>query len=416
MARSRCAHGGPTLRGATIAYLVALALVAALAFLVYRLLDRPDLLLTYAVHAAAALVVLTVLSVAGFALFKYEASAAVQQGHGARVATPVIRGVVDPGTPPVFDTQNKTVPNYLAVQRSFNRLGGAELSYAFWVYKANNIATVEDATTSTLDDGLAASDVVLLLKGDPATATTRGLTGAPSTDVVVKAPLIKFDRSTDRLTVEFNTSDPDHARGVVEGTVAPTPASAALPTTEAFASKVSIFGLNDPKFNARWFHVAVALKDNDPTSRTDRTIQVRFFVNGELVFDKNAVGSLAGEGATLRQNNGFLYLLPTVSFLQKNADGTTTPTTTVGVNASVDNAPTGNLLPSTGTAAGANLVGVRLADVWHFNYAIEDAEVQRLYAKGVTQQTAVVPKTDSVADDKAYLMSDADAWRRVQET
>lgn len=409
---SGCDAGRKT-RGATLALLVALVILVALAVLVFHLLDRPDLLFTYAVHAVAALIVLTLLSIAGFALFLHESRVAVFEGNGARVATPVVRGVIDADTPPVFDTQNTVLPNYLPIKRSFNRLGGAELSYAFWVYKQNNIATDEASTTSTVDDGLSPRDVVLLVKGDLATSSTTGLTGGAMADVVIKSPLIKFDTSTDRLTVEFNTSDPNRVHGVVEGTVAATP-KAVRPTTAAFASKVSIFGLNDPKFNARWFHVAVVLKDNDPTSRIERTVQARIFVNGEPVFDKNVVGDIGGAGVTMRQNNGFLYLMPTVPFMTTK-DGKAVPTTTAGAAASVDGSPTGNLLPSTGTAVGANKLNVRMADVWHFNYALEDAEVQKLHKRGVTQKTAVVPKTVSLADDKKYLMSDPNAWRRVRD-
>ena len=405
------------LKGATLALLIALALLVALAYLVYRLLDRPDLLFTYAVHAVVALVLLAVLSVAGFALFLHESRVTVLAGNGAHVATPIVRGVIDAATPPVYDTQNSTLPNYMPVKRSFNRLGGAELSYAFWLFKQNNIATDEVSTTSTLDDGLSPRDVVLLVKGDLTAASTRGLADVATSDVVIKAPLIKFDTSTDRLSVEFNTSDPHHIHGVTEGTVAPLPRGSKLPTTAAFASKVSIYGLNDPKFNARWFHVAVVLKDNDPTARLDRSIQTRIFVNGEPVFDKNVAGDLGadGAGATLRQNNGFLYLLPTVAFTQVGDDGKSTAATTAGANASVDGSPTGRLQVSLGTAAGPNPLNVRMADVWHYNYALEDGDVQKLYARGVTKQMAVVPKTVSTADDRAYLMSDPNAWRRVRD-
>ena len=400
--------GGQRIRGATVALLIALLILVIVAAVVFYHLDRPDMLIIYLVHSLAALVVLAVLAFLGYYMFSKDARSSLLAGNGARVATPVVVGIIDMTSPPVFDTQNSLLPNYLPLKRSFNRLGGAELSYAFWVYKQNNIATTESSTTSMLDDGLSASDIVLLVKGDLRTAKTVGQSGRAMSDVVVKAPLIKFDTSTDRLTVEFNTSDPLHVNGVVEGTVAPSPAYAPRPTVASFASKVSIFGLNDPKFNARWFHVAVVLKDNDPSGRMDRNIHARIFVNGESVFDKNVVGDLAGSGATLRQNNGFLHLLPKVSF----TDAAGAAVNTVDASSKVDGSPTG-ALAATGT--GTHALNVKLADVFHYNYALDDADVLRLHARGVTKQEAVVKSSVSSDDQLKYKLSDPNAWRRVRD-
>lgn len=405
----------------TWALTIAIAIAVAVAILASKLLAEGQgaLLMTYAVHAVAALILLGLLAFVGLYLLFSETRSALLVGNGTRIATPVAIGVVSDAAR--FDTQNELMPNHVAIARSFNRLGGAELSYAFWVYKRNNIETLETLETEAPDPGLDVQDVILLLKGDLKTALTAGHGTDASTkyDVLVKAPLVKFDRSTDRLTVEFNTSDPSRVNGVLEG--AGVGGAAALPARAAHATQVSVYGLNDPKFNARWFHVAVVLKDNDPESRRDRNIQARIFVNGEAVFDRNVVGTIdaaTGGGATLRQNDGFLYLLPKASWTDANGSHTTLDTN----HAWVTTKPTGPLLKDASgnitqdsTASASQLVDVNLADVWHYNYALDDGEVKKLYARGVTKQAAAIGSpVPSTGEDNAYRMSEPTAWKRVQ--
>ena len=425
---------GPTggVGASRVALFIAAAIgVAVVAYSVRLAFADPALLATQAVHAAAALAVLAVLAFAGLNLLFKETRSALLVGNGARVATPVAIGVVDAvvAGAPVFDTQNKDLPNYVPIARSFNRLGGAELTYAFWVFKSANLGADEGAST-VVDAGLSQRDLVLLVKGDPTkVGTTATAAGTTKHDVLVKAPLVKFDGSTDRLSVEFNTSEPAHVDGLLEGASV---SSANLPRREAFATKVSVYGLNDPKFNARWFHVAVVLKDTDPSSRYDRNIQARVFVNGESVFDRTVVGraDLDGRGgATLRQNSGFLYLLPTVTWTVPAATvaGVATPAATLKTSCAgtrVSALPTGDLLTdasgnvinapdAAGATASGHALGVRLADVWHYNYALEDAEVQRLYAKGFTKKMAAISATAASATVNPYPMSEPTAWQRV---
>ena len=400
-----------------VSLVIALLLGVAAAVYALRLaFTDPALLVTQAVHAGAALALLLVLAFVGLNLLFRETRTALLVGNGARVSTPIAIGVVDAAV--VFDTQNKDLPNYVPIVRSFNRLGGAELSYAFWVFKAANLASNEGATAVTVDAGLTPSDVVLLVKGDPAKIGQTASASASATkyDVLVKAPLIKFDGSTDRLSVEFNTSEPSHVDGLLEGASA----SGSVAARAAYATKVSVYGLNDPKFNARWFHVAVVLKDSDPTNRLDRNIQARIFVNGESVFDRTVVGNvdLGGHGSsTLRQNNGFLYLLPTLAW----TGAANAALKTSGPATRVDKLPTGKLFvdtsgvvvndPLSPKAATGNPLGVRLANVWHYNYALEDAEVQKLYAQGFTKKAAAVAAAAATANP--YPMSEPTAWERV---
>ena len=337
-----------------VALVIALVIgVATIAYAASLAFSNPALLGTQAVHAVGAIALLLVLAYIGLNLLFRESRSALLVGNGARVATPVAIGVIDVQSTgaPVFDTQNASLPNYVPIVRSFNRQGGAELSYAFWVFKAANLASTEDVTALTnVDAGLSIQDLVLLVKGDPnKVGPTTSASGVTKHDVLAKAPLVKFDGSTDRLSVEFNTSATTHVDGLLEGQGAGMTSTARA----AYASKVSIYGLNDPKFNSRWFHVAVVLQDSDPALPFDRNILARIFVNGEPVFDRNVVGSvdLGGHGgATLRQNNGFLHILPTLSWTtgigtSAVQNKTSCPATRVSAT------PTGNLLQDKTTNA-----------------------------------------------------------------
>lgn len=400
-----------------VAVLVAVGVAYVAAKLVAE--GQTGLLWTYAVHAVAALVLLALMAFVGLYLLFSETRSALLVGNGTKIATPVAVGVVEAYAK--FDTQNQLMPNYVPIARSFNRLGGAELSYAFWVRKRNNVETLETSETAPADPGLDVQDIVLLLKGNKVTAKTTSQGAGTKFDVIVKAPLIKFDRSTDRLTVEFNTSDPTRVNGVLEG--ASVGGAASLPARAAHATQVSVYGLNDPKFNARWFHVAVVLKDNDPDARVDRNIQARIFVNGEAVFDRNVVGTIAaapgggGGGATLRQNDGFLHLLPKVTWTDGNGHS---KATLDSANAWVTTSPTGPLKVDASGALvtssdASKLVDVKLADVWHYNYALEDGDVKRLFARGVTHAAAAIgAAVPATSADDGYRMSEPSAWKRVQ--
>ena len=75
-----------------------------------------------------------------------------------------------------------------------NNSGGAELTYSFWVNKnSSQSANYKDR--------------VILLKG------------LKSSNVTVKAPLIKFGNNSNQLVIEFNTSKKDN--NVVALAVAP---------------------------------------------------------------------------------------------------------------------------------------------------------------------------------------------------
>lgn len=351
-------------------------------------------------QALAAVVLVVVLALVGFYALFADTRKAILGGNGTRVKTSLVAGVIDASTAPAagytYDTQNELMPNYVPVRRSFNRLGGAELSYAFWMFKAERVLTTEAATSAWADDGLKATDAVLLLKGNPLLVATTSQAGRPIKDVITKCPLVKLDGSTDRLTVEFNTSEDRRPNDVVEGARVDT--TKAVDTRSAYASKVSIFGLNDPKFVGRWFHVAVVLRDNDPVNDRNRHIQARIFVNGEGVFDRTVSGSIGdAEPVTLRQNDGFVYVLPAIRL-----DATATHTTL-----------TGDIKTTPGGTASVNL---RLADVWHANYALDEDEVKKLHQRGITKQKAAAPASLATAagGGSAFLLSDVNAWKRVQ--
>ena len=325
--------------------------------------------------------------------------------------TSIVVGVVDTITAPAagyaYDTQNTLLPNYMPISKSYNRLGGAELSYAFWRYKSARIFSTEMSTSTISDDGLKPTDTVILLKGNPLALTTPSHAGTKTTaktigDVITKCPLIKLDGSTDRLTVEFNTSDDNLVNGILEGAAV---GANQVPTRSAYASKVTVFGLNDPKFVKRWFHVAVVLRDNNPANDRDRHIQARVFINGENVFDQNVVGRLDGYSqapTTLRQNNGFVYVLPTIDL------PTTPPSKTLSGDIQGTN--------DSGAAASINL---RIADVWHANYALDESDVEQMYKRGLTKQKASTPAsaldlTGGAKTDSQYTISDSTAWKKVQ--
>lgn len=246
---------------------------------------------------------------------------------------------------------------------SVNQLGGAEFTYSFWVWKDDEeqvytgapasvstydggIKTAEDSLNNTFgkvnenrtaDSGIHKRDIVLFLKGDNKVYEYGSLcyTSAMKNqkmskkDVMIKAPLIKFDRGTDRLTVEMNTyTNPDVVQSNTPESICVDNSDGQWATKNRY--KFTVENLNDVNYNKKWFHVCVVVRDSNATGLNPirNKINVKIFINGELKLDSYADGSFSESVESmsiLRQNRFPLQILPTVSDASSSSASTWKP-------------------------------------------------------------------------------------------
>lgn len=229
-----------------------------------------------------------------------------------------------------WSTINEDAYAYAPVRRSYNRRGGAQFSYTFWLM-----------LTNTAPENVAKKTI--LLRGDSRRYSWKKVTtsddvgGGARTDVItdrvlVKCPLIRFGDTYDDIVVEFNTlGDPD-SRMEIRGEARP-------------------YGDESLRHNAlklvkgKWAMMTFTFEDNASINEFEDGIVVRFYLNDTLYMTKTMAG-------TFKQNQGDLYLFPS------------------------DN----------GTVAGPTRT--KLGNLQYFNYALSTDVIKGLFRAGPPTQAA----------------------------
>jgi hypothetical protein len=252
-----------------------------------------------------------------------------------------------------WSTINPYAYNYVPISRSFNRKGGAQFTYAFWL----RLSDVSPANVA---------GKTLLLRGDKrAFSWVRSQQKPPGmedsagpnpvnetvTDVLVKCPRIRFGERFDDLVVEFNTlADPD-AR--VRITSDPDPYSDAT-------LRHNLLSLIPTK----WVLMTFTFEDNVAIDDFEDGIIVRFYLNDTL-YQTSRLRS------ALRLNQGDLCVAPT----------------SLGADGSGGGSPP--------------LASARLGDVRYLNYALQLEDVRKLFKQGPPTKPASLG--DRYASEPLYL-------------
>lgn len=179
-----------------------------------------------------------------------------------------------------FDTLDQRAPNYLPLPRSYNRRGGAQFSYQFWL-------NVKDGTPS------AVKDKIILLRGDNALYTWNDSANGHHSGVAIACPSISFGDTYDELKIRFNTLDQ------IENTY-----TTKTQTTQNVADTSARNNALLKLILGKWVLFTVVFEDNVPVSEFEDGTRMRLYVN-DLMYD-----SATYPGKALRQNNGQLFLFP----------------------------------------------------------------------------------------------------------
>lgn len=182
-----------------------------------------------------------------------------------------------------FSTLNPMDKSFVPIPRAYNRMGGAQFSYSFWLF-------VGDTHPSSVRN----KDI--LLKGAPDALAYRKVskTNADATPFRVvqsqiKCPKLGFGNSFKDIVIEFNTQDDVNHRVNLSATPHPIDVTIRHNLMDLIQNK--------------WVYIAVTMEDNVPINDFENGIIVRFYVN-DILYYTHRVAS------TLKQNNGDLFLFP----------------------------------------------------------------------------------------------------------
>lgn len=201
-----------------------------------------------------------------------------------------------------FSTVNPNARAFTYLPRSYNRKGGTQFTYSFWLYlgdtSADNVRNKDillrgdrrEYTYERRRDGGAGGHHHGGAGGQHNDSHHKGSAAARSTtDVVVKAPRIRFGQTFDELVVEFNTvDDPDHQ-------VRLNPNKHRNDTT----LRHNVLGL----IHAKWVLLTFVFEDNVAINDFEDGIVMRFYVN-DLLYNTHR------HRGALRLNDDDLHLFP----------------------------------------------------------------------------------------------------------
>jgi hypothetical protein len=191
-----------------------------------------------------------------------------------------------------WSTNNPAARNYASIKRSYNRKGGAQFSYSFWL-------RLDDTTEANVAD----KDILVRGETTPFTYTRTDANAAPReiTGTMVKCPRIRFGATFDSLVVELNTlDDPD-----LHFSIDPYAAAAGDVSLRHNLLKLT---------QGKWTLYTFTFEDNVAINDFEDGIVVRFYVNDMLY-------QTFRSKSALRQNEGAIYVLPAPSGVTPLANG-----------------------------------------------------------------------------------------------
>lgn len=252
-----------------------------------------------------------------------------------------------------WSTVNEAAQNYVLLDRSYNRKGGAQFSYTLWVQ-------LRDTSYANL-----AGKTLFMRGSDRVQRWTKKVVGGAATeghvtqDVMIKCPRVRFGggRKADggaladlSLVVEFNTlTDPDGGRVLIKPNANPIPLANTSPPYEYDQTmRQNLMKL----LQDRWAMLTFTFEDGIAINEFENGVVVRFYIN-------DALYNTSGVPGALRQNNGDFMLLPQITPKEPGAN-----------NDPIKNATVGNMT--------------------HYNYALGLEEVRHAFRRGPPTRPAAV--------------------------
>ena len=184
-----------------------------------------------------------------------------------------------------FSTVNHMSASYIPMPRSYNRNGGSQFSYSFWMFMSGEAA---QSNVRNKD---------ILIKGDIReykyerlrTEAGKDTVIERESDILIKCPRLRFGESFSDLVLEFNTHDNINQKIYMN--------------SQEHGTDLSIRHNLMAIMLKKWVLFTLTFEDNVPINDFENGIVVRLFVN-DLLYYTHRISS------TLRQNHGDLFLFP----------------------------------------------------------------------------------------------------------
>eukprot|EP00798_Chlamydomonas_sp_ICE-L_P010942 gene10942-17056_t len=204
-----------------------------------------------------------------------------------------------------YTTLNEYASNYMPIRPSYNRKGGIQFTYQFWI----NMRNADSSNVKFRD---------ILLKGDPGVFNYRTVRFADSDfsaatgvtervenkeTVTTKCPRILFGPTFDSFQIELNTIHDLDARFIIRSVSDPS------------SSKGSSMRRNALKLaQDKWMLVTFTFEDHVAISAHEEGIIIRAYINDTLYATKEIASAM-------RPNRSRLHLFPGKSPISNNRIG-----------------------------------------------------------------------------------------------
>ena len=314
-----------------------------------------------------------------------------------RKITKVFSGILDYTTDKdiSIETYNKNAYGYLDINPSINQNGGSEYSYNFWLYFDidNNSSVINTsipnsaATTdiSSYPDNNKYKYLILFYKGEKPTSTSIPLNTNTSYDcskflngfeenILIKNPLVKLRNDGKKLIIDYNNINHPTSYNSTANEINCNDKTTFLDTTND-----NKFGFKEIDVNTykRQFNMITIVFKEQPTSEQlfyKHNASCKIYFNKKLVSDRLAnINNLEKndnlfKSRAMKSNFSKLHINPLTS--------THIPDfTELTMADSITKTPP-----------------LQMADLTYFNYALNEAEINRLYDNGFNKYPAIVKK------------------------
>lgn len=188
-----------------------------------------------------------------------------------------------------YTTVNPLASGFVPMPRAFNRMGGSQFSYSFWLFMGDaSKGSVRNKDIFVRGDTREYRYEKSPIEGELALNGKNGNVER-DTDILIKAPRLRFGETFSDLVLEFNTHDDINHKVHLDS----------QESDLDHSIRHNLMSLIQKK----WVMLTLTFEDNVPVSEFENGIVVRFFVN-DILYHTHRVTS------TLRQNNGDLYMFP----------------------------------------------------------------------------------------------------------
>lgn len=327
------------------------------------------------IQVIVSLIILVLMGYFAYNIYLIEFEKMLKGSNSIRKESVVFKGIYEFGSSneAKYETNDKTMGNYIDINPSINQEGGAEYSYNFWIY-------IDKEKLNTSYGNIVLSkrkDIVLFLKGTKnmySSSSSYNCSGRDDSpeypyNILIKNPLVRLRNDGSSIVIEYNniyTPDSFKDRTSYIDCMKYTK------DADWYEKNKNLIGVYNLDFNKKWFMVSIILKEVADSNNIllKNRASCKMYINGVNVLDRKVETKFYNTtySATFKNNKSPLYVNP--SFTDIN-----NPSQYFGNSLLQNDA-------------------VKIADLKYYNYSLTEKEILQLYRNGFSKYPAVVIKSE----------------------